>query len=172
MAEENSTMQLEELNKALTAATQERDSFKAELATLKGSTDAALGQVTAFKTALVDVHRSSMLKGLIDPDVAGLAPALDVDATGKVTEDSRKALEAWKASKSHFFKPAEGTRTEVVANPLVKPTPPSTPAVDAAGNQLSWEYWDKLKKDNPAEYARRQPELIQWAKTMERATGH
>ena len=122
-------------------------------------------RATSLRAALVEVHRGTLLAGLIDPELASLAPAVEIDDSGKVSAESVKAVEAWKDSKRHYFKveepkadPKQEVRTHV-----------STPVVAPNGNEMTWETWDRLRKENPIEFAQRQPELIAWCKSQEQA---
>lgn len=170
---ETVTRERDEHKAQFSTVAQERDSLKAEADAAKASLETLTPTFELHKKALSGLHRSTLLKGIIDPDIVALAPTVELSTDGLPTDESVEKVREWRAAKSHLFPEPipTATGTQTPAPPLaVVPAPQvNTPVVDAAGNQLSWEYWDKLRDSNAAVYQERQPEYIAWCLAQENA---
>ena len=171
---ESASSERDTLKMQLVTVSGERDQFRTELDTTKTTLEAIEPALERHKESLAGLHRSTLLVGIVDEDVLAIAPKVELDANGNPTESSVAKVREWRGAKSHFFTPAASTTPPPAAEPAQPAgqgpagTPkPSTPVVDPAGNQLSWEYWDKLRDDNPLAFGERQTEYLAWAKAQD-----
>lgn len=151
--EDKSASEIQELKAKLEAA----EKKVGEITSAKAQLETRLGKVEG---KLKDHYRRSVLSGLVDEDLYQLAPAVEIDEDGDITGTSASALSEWRKKKAALFQSAttdskSGTQTL-----------PKVPPAGGTSNQLTWEYWEKLKQDNYAEYAARQAEYINWARTQ------
>jgi hypothetical protein len=151
----------QELQAQLATLTRERDEALAQVNGLTSRVSEQEAAAEAARNALVNVHRGSLLAGAIDPDVAKLAPALDIGPDWAPTADSVKALNEWKAQKAHFFRAQGEPLTTAPGTPEAPRAPaPSTPPVDKSGNAMTLTKWKQLERDNPREFRQRWPEYV------------
>ena len=153
---------------ATTAAQEKATTLSATLGEKSSSVDALTASLEQLQTQagtyqqnLVAVHQGTLLSGLIDPDLAGLAPKVELGTDGQPTAESVTAIHSWREGKAHFFKAPESPGAPTI--PPATPPRTSTPPVDPGGNQFSWKYWGDMEKDDPHEFQKQQPAYIAWA---------
>lgn len=131
-------------------------------------------QADTYKTRLVDHYRSNALTGLIDEELAKLAPPIELDEQGNITSESASALGEWRKTKKHFFAAAVEAPSTGTTKPTDKTTTtiPKAPAVSGAQTTaVTWDYWEDMEKNRPEEFARKQREYVEWGKKQPRYRG-
>jgi len=149
--------------------------MEAEIATLKKShvdlaealqgarteRDAAVARTQAWEGTLAEGAVAPYVERLVHPSVASLLPKPQIDPqTGKVTEEWRKAMDAWEQEHGSLLKPATPGRTATPGAPnggpgQGAPGRPSTPTADPRGGVRDIHYWRRLQAEHPAEFRAR-----------------
>lgn len=145
--------------------------LEAQLAAAEAKVNETTTALTAYQTKaeryqarLIDHYRQNGLSGLIDEELAKLAPPIELDEDGNITTDSATALGEWRKSKSHFFAPAPAPKAqEPEAKPENKVTVKTPAITTGTTNSITWDYWDEMERTRPEEFARKQREYVAWA---------
>lgn len=130
-----------------------------ETVRLQKAVKAVEAKVSKYESQVRRQVESRVFADIIDPDLAKLAPAIELDSDGEISSASLEAINRWKAEKKHFFNVQDesgdksDTKKEEPKEPATKVQVPPT----GSTGKRSVEWFDNLRKTNPTEW--RKPEV-------------
>ena len=129
-----------------------------DVARLQKSVKAVEAKVSKYEGTVRKQVESRVFADIIDPDLAKLAPPIELDSDGEITASSAEAINKWKSEKAHFFKEPEpsGDKPESKKEEPKGLAKVQVPPTGSTGKR-SVEWFDNLRKTNPTEW--RKPEV-------------